>query len=177
MISKAYGSLWDDVIKQLLSHSSPSVLANAVNAIRHMMDATSLSNTNSTKILELEDEIATSLRDAIAGREELEVASFTEDEVLRLSAICARLAALIGIRDLTSWMEEDEGGKQSSAWDIVIALAERGRLGYKEEETVRLARASLEFTGANYLSLLDGGSSSAATYTPHYMESSEIEHC
>ncbi|KAL1948450.1 hypothetical protein VTO73DRAFT_12525 [Trametes versicolor] len=130
----AYSSLWEDVTKQFLSHSSPVVLANAVATIRRMMDATSLSKTNSAKILELEDELSTSLRDAIAGRDEVEVASFTEDEVLSLGAICARLAALSGIRDMTSWVEEDEGGKQSSAWDIVSALAERGRLGYKEEE-------------------------------------------
>ncbi|KAI0698963.1 hypothetical protein C8T65DRAFT_719862 [Cerioporus squamosus] len=129
----AYSSLWEDVTKQFLSHSSPVVLANAVATIRRMMDATGLSKTNSTKILELEDELSTSLRDAIAGRDEIEVASFTEDEVLSLGAICARIAALFGIRDMTSWMEEDEGGKQSSAWDIVSALAERGRLGYKEE--------------------------------------------
>lgn len=102
------------------------------------MDATSLSNTNSTKVLELEDELSTSLRDAIAGRDEIEIASFSEDEVIKIGAICARLASLIGIRDMTSWMEEDEGGKQSSAWDIINALAERGRLGYKEEELVRL---------------------------------------
>ncbi|KAH9854575.1 hypothetical protein C2E23DRAFT_817055 [Lenzites betulinus] len=130
----AYTSLWEDVTKQFLSHSSPVVLANAVAAIRRMMDATSLSKTNSGKILELEDELSTSLRDAIAGRDEIEVASFTEDEVLSLGAICARLAALSGIRDMTAWTEEDEGGKQSNAWDIVSALAERGRLGYKEEE-------------------------------------------
>ncbi|PIL29081.1 hypothetical protein GSI_09129 [Ganoderma sinense ZZ0214-1] len=132
----AYTSLWEDVTKQFLSHSSPIVLANAVTTIRRMMEATSLSKTNSTKILELEDELSTSLRDAIAGRDEIEVATFTEDEVISLGAICARLAALSGIRDMTSWMEEDEGGKQSSAWDIVSALAERGRLGYKEEETM-----------------------------------------
>ena len=130
--------MWEDVTKQFLSHSSPVVLANAVATIRRMMDATSLSNMNSTKILELEDELSTSLRDAIAGRDEIEVASFTEDEVLSLGAICARIAALFGIRDMTSWMEEDEGGKQSSAWDIVSALAERGRLGYKEEAVVCL---------------------------------------
>ncbi|KAI0058337.1 hypothetical protein BV25DRAFT_1283433 [Artomyces pyxidatus] len=132
----AYSSLWDDVIKQLTSHSSSAVLNHAVAAIRHLMDATSLSNTNSTKILELEDELATSLRDAVAGRDELEIATFTEDEVLRLTLICSRLSVLSGTRDMTSWMEEDEGGKQSSAWDIVIALAERGKLGYKEEEAM-----------------------------------------
>jgi cohesin complex subunit SA-1/2 len=107
-----------------------------MTAIRYFMDATSLSNSNSTKILELEDEMSTQLRDAIAGRDELEVASFSEDEVLALSAWCTRLAVLFGTRDMTLWMEEDEGGKQSSAWDILNALVERGRLGYKEEEMV-----------------------------------------
>ena len=102
------------------------------------MNATSLSNTNSAKILELEDELATSLRDSVAGRDELEIASFEEDEVIALGVVCARLASLAGARDLTSWMEEDEGGKQSSAWDIVNALAERGKLGYKEEDMVRV---------------------------------------
>ena len=100
------------------------------------MAATSLSNTNGTKILELDDELASSLRDAVAGREEIEVASFTEDEVLSLGAISARIASLSGTRDMTSWMEEDEGGKQSNAWDIMMALVERGRLGYREEEQV-----------------------------------------
>ncbi|TDL19464.1 hypothetical protein BD410DRAFT_773910 [Rickenella mellea] len=130
----AYEALWDDITKQFLSHSTPTVLSHAMSAIRHLMSATSLSNTNSAKILELEDELSSSLRDAVARRDELEVASFTEDEALSLGAICARLVTLSGTRDMTTWMEEDEGGKQSSAWDIICALAERGRLGYKEEE-------------------------------------------
>ncbi|KAF8062324.1 hypothetical protein FPV67DRAFT_1508040 [Lyophyllum atratum] len=131
-----YGSLWDEVTKQFLSHSSLNVLTHAMAAIRHFMDATSLSNTNSTKILELEDELSTILRDTVAGRDEIEVASFSEDEVLSLSALCTRLAVLFGSRNMTAWIEEDEGGKQSSAWDILNALIERGRLGYKEEETM-----------------------------------------
>jgi len=36
------------------------------------MEATSLPNTNSTKILELEDELSSSLGDAVAGRDEIE---------------------------------------------------------------------------------------------------------
>ena len=105
-----------------------------------MMEATSLSNTNSTKILELEDELASTLRDAVGGRDELEVATFSDDEAHVLGAICARICAMAGSRDMSAWMEEDEGGKQSSAWDIICALAERGRLGYKEEELVRWNR-------------------------------------
>jgi cohesin complex subunit SA-1/2 len=109
-----------------------------MDAIRHLMATTSLSNANSTKILELEDELSSVLRDKVAGREEIEVASFTEDEVLSLSATCTRLAVLSGSRNMTAWIEEDESGKQSSAWDILSALVERGRLGYKEEATVGL---------------------------------------
>lgn len=136
MSYQAYTALWDDVIKQFMSHSSAKVLSNAMTAIRYFMEATSLSNSNSTKILELEDELSTQLRDTIAGRDEIEVASFSEDEVLALGAWCTRLAILAGTRNMTLWIEEDEGGKQSSAWDIVNALVERGRLGYKEEEVV-----------------------------------------
>jgi cohesin complex subunit SA-1/2 len=136
LIEQAYAALWDDVSKQFLSHSSLNVLSRAISAIRHFMDATSLSNTNSAKILELEDELSSSLRDAVAGREEIEAASFTEDEVLSLGSICTRLAVLTGTRNMTAWIEENEGGKQSSAWDIICALVERGRLGYKEEELV-----------------------------------------
>lgn len=55
-----------------------------------------------------------------------------------MSAICSRIAELVRKRDMGGWMEEDEGGKQSSVFDILGALAERGKLGYREEETVRL---------------------------------------
>jgi cohesin complex subunit SA-1/2 len=135
--SQGYASLWDDITKQFLSHSAPSLLRVAVAAIEHLMAATSLSNTNTRKILELEDELSSALRDAVAGRDEIEVASFDEDEVIALGALCTRLAVLAGTRDMSAWMEEDEGGKQSSAWDILSALVERGRLGYKEEALVR----------------------------------------
>ncbi|XP_006455307.1 hypothetical protein AGABI2DRAFT_121237 [Agaricus bisporus var. bisporus H97] len=132
----AYKTLWDDIIKQYMSHSSVAVLSHAMATIRYLMDATSLSNANSTKILELEDELATALRDTVGGRDEIEVATLAEDEVLALGAHCSRIGVLFGVRNLTAWMEEDESGNQSSAWDIVSALVERGRLGYKEEETM-----------------------------------------
>jgi cohesin complex subunit SA-1/2 len=45
---------------------------------------------------------------------------------------------------MSAWMEEDEGGKRSSAWDVVCALMERGRLGRKEEEKVSVIMLNLE---------------------------------
>ncbi|KAL1748245.1 hypothetical protein HDZ31DRAFT_79792 [Schizophyllum fasciatum] len=130
----AYSALWEEVNKLFLSQTSMVVLVNAAKVIYSLMGATALSNTNSAKILELEDELSTSLRDVIAGRDEVEVAVFSEDEVLALTAICTRLAVLSGCRDLSGWMDENEGGKQSSAWDILMGLLERGRMGHKEEE-------------------------------------------
>ena len=114
-----------------------------MSTIGYLVEATSLSNTNSTKILEIEDELSSVLRDAVAGRDEIEVASFTEDEVLLLSGLCTRLAVLSGTRSMVDWIEEDEGGKQSSAWDILNAIIERGRLGYKEEATVSFRTSDL----------------------------------
>jgi cohesin complex subunit SA-1/2 len=138
---QAYEGLWDDVIKQFNSHSSPITLIHANATMQHLMSATLLSNTNNSKVVELEEELSTSLRDAVAGREELEIASFSEDEVHTLGAIASRLVVLTASRDMMVWMEEDEGGKQSSAWDIMNALAGRGRLGYKEEEAVSIPAA------------------------------------
>jgi cohesin complex subunit SA-1/2 len=119
-----------------MSHTSVPVLSHAITAIRTLLSSTSLANANSTKILELEDELATALRDTIGGRDEIEVATLKEDEVLALGAHCLRIGVLFGVRNLCAWMEEDESGKQSCAWDIVSAVVERGRLGYKEEEGV-----------------------------------------
>jgi cohesin complex subunit SA-1/2 len=101
-----------------------------------MLRATSLQNTNSTKVLELEDELSRSLRAAVKDREELDTASFSSAEMDKLTAICARVSTVAGLRDMTSWMEEDEDGKQVSAWDIFISLMDRGKLGYESEEKV-----------------------------------------
>ncbi|KAF9029519.1 hypothetical protein BDZ89DRAFT_1065307 [Hymenopellis radicata] len=131
-----YTALWDDILKQFLTHSSPSILALSMSTIIYLLSATSLSNSNSPKILELEDELSSALRDALAERDEIEISTFTEDEVLALSSTCTRIRILAGTRDITAWMEENEGGKQSSAWELITAIAERGRLGYQDEEVM-----------------------------------------
>jgi cohesin complex subunit SA-1/2 len=139
-----------------------------------MMDATSLSNTNSIKVLELEEHLSTSLRDIIQGRDEIEIASFTEDEVLALTGVCTRLATLAGTRDVATWMEEDEGGKQSSAWDIIMALIERGKLGYIEEESV--APMFLAINEVNIDCSLDDRSSPPAADPLYHMESTWFDY-
>ena len=76
------------------------------------------------------------MRELVGGREELAITTLDEDEVGHLGAVCTRIAELVRKRDVREWMEEDEGGKQSAVVDIINALADRGKLGYREEETV-----------------------------------------
>ncbi|KAL0071305.1 cohesin complex subunit [Marasmius tenuissimus] len=151
--TSAYASLWSDISKQFLTHTSPFVLTAAVQSMSYLLSNTSLSNTNSEQILALEDELATSLREAAAEppsppgspskvpkpssarrNRDLEVTHFTEDEVITLSSVVLRLRMLVSSRDLTAWIEDNEGGKQSSAWDILSAISERGMMGIGGEE-------------------------------------------
>ncbi len=151
--------LWDDVIKQSMSHTSVTVLSHGIAfaTIKYLVDATSLSNANSVKILELEDELAMALRDTVGGRDEIEIATLAEDEVLALGAHCSRIGVLFGVRDLMTWMEENESGMQSSAWDIISAVVERGRLGYKEEEAVSISCSFGSGRGTALIELMTDG--------------------
>lgn len=67
---------------------------------------------------------------------DIEVVHLTEDEILTLTSVILRLRILAGGRDMTAWMEESEGGKQSSVWDILCAIAERARLSVGGEGDV-----------------------------------------
>ncbi|KAJ3840935.1 hypothetical protein F5878DRAFT_43352 [Lentinula raphanica] len=146
--TNAYISLWSDISKQFLTHTSSYVITAAAQTIvSHLLTNTALSNVNSEQILELEDELASSLRDVVAGpvppssspsrnmepgssniTRDIEICHLTEDEVLTLTSIILRLRTLAGHRDMSSWMEDNDGGKHSSAWDILCAISERARL-------------------------------------------------
>jgi len=134
----AYESLWDDVIKQFMHYSSPLVVRRAVPTIKHMLDTPALANANAKKILELEEELGTALRDAVGARE-IETATLQEEEAKRIEGVALRVACLSSTRDMMAWMEDDEGGKQSRALDIFLALLERAKLGHEAEDKVRIS--------------------------------------
>ena len=138
MIS-AYESLWDDVTKQFMHYSSPLVVRRAVATIKHMLDTPALANANAKKILELEEELGTALRDAV-GTREIETADLQEEEAKRIEGAALRVACLSSTRDMMTWMEDDEGGKQSRALDIFLALLERAKLGREAEDKVCISR-------------------------------------
>ncbi|PWN46991.1 hypothetical protein IE53DRAFT_278454 [Violaceomyces palustris] len=128
----AFEALWDDISAQMQRHVEPTLLKHAVDAVRKLTSTTSLSTSNATKLSALEDSLVTALREKAQGRD-VETAGFTEDEVHSLGASVYRIMVLSQACDTSEAMEEDEGGQATSGWEIVLGLASRGRLGYREE--------------------------------------------
>ena len=67
---------------------------------------------------------------------DVETAGYSDDEVFALAAACTRISLLLQYHDLGPALEDDDGGKASSGWSILLALAGRGSLGYREETQV-----------------------------------------
>lgn len=148
---QAYESLWDDVSKQFLKHTSSDVLDQAVQTIAFLLSSKTLGNTNTTKLAELEESLVSSLREAVAGKD-IESSAFEEDEVLILTSWVARIDKLNRALDLSDSLNETDDAKQSSSWEIIDSLVERGRLGYKDEALVSHPSSgySLTATATNY---------------------------
>ncbi|GAA6013136.1 hypothetical protein JCM11491_005192 [Sporobolomyces phaffii] len=129
--SSAYETLWDDVKKQFLKHTDSDVLDQAVRTISHFLGAADLSAENQTKLPELEDALLAALRQCVDDKD-IESATFEEDEIHNLTACIARIDKLSRVKDIAS-LEDNDGGKQTSVWEILDSIVNRGRLGYKEE--------------------------------------------
>ncbi|GAA5890955.1 hypothetical protein JCM8208_003106 [Rhodotorula glutinis] len=127
----AYEALWDDVTKQLLKHTQPDLLDQAVRTLVTFLSAKDLSATNQIKLGELEETTIGALRTA-AG-DDVESASFSEDELHTLTACVARLVKLAAVHNISLAMEDTDDGKAASVLDILDGIFNRGRLGYKEE--------------------------------------------
>lgn len=134
---QAYEALWDDVTKQFLKHTQADVLDQATTTLAHFVAANNLSATNQTKLAELEEKLVSTLRTS-AG-DDVESATFEDDECHALTACVARIEKLSKVRNLNATLEDTDGGKVTSALDILDGIANRGRLGYKAEARVRAA--------------------------------------
>ena len=107
------------------------MLSAAIRAINHLASSDAMATTNITKLLELEEALFSSLREAIDGEDVFSM-TIEEDLLTTLQAILMRTGQLQRSRDIINAMESEEGG-QSSGWEIMLAFVERGEVGYKEE--------------------------------------------
>ncbi|SCV69509.1 BQ2448_2529 [Microbotryum intermedium] len=128
----AYEGLWDAVTTQFFKHSDVDVLDQATQTIMYLRKASSLANINTEKMAGLEDKLVSTLREVVAGKD-LESDAFEEDELHAVTACFARFDRLYKVVDLSEALQSDENGKQTSVFEIVESIVERGRLGYKDE--------------------------------------------
>lgn len=130
---------------QLLKHTEGDVIDQAIKCISVFLSTSSLANSNSTKIAALEEHLISTLREAVDERD-VATSAFDDDELASIGNSVMRIAKLFTIRDISACVDDTEGEKRTSAFDILDALAERGRLGYKEEGNVRPSPISLHST-------------------------------
>jgi cohesin complex subunit SA-1/2 len=98
--------------------------------------ASSLKTTNSIKLADFDELLMAALRDITADKD-ISTVTFEEPEITGLESSLLRIKTVLMSRDISQLLEDDADGKQSKAWDIIMALAERGRLGIQEEAKVR----------------------------------------
>jgi hypothetical protein len=134
-LAQAYETLWDDVIDVFTQHTNALVLDQACQAMTTMRATSALSQTNDAKVAELDDALVKSLAEVIADKDAAS-ASFDVDALRKLDAIVARLAVYNAGRDITSLVETGMT-ESTSVFQVLEALAGRGRLGYEDEEAVR----------------------------------------
>jgi cohesin complex subunit SA-1/2 len=132
--SQAYENLWDDINKQFLQNTLPSVLTSAIRAINHLTLNTSMQTTNNTKLSELQESLFSSLRETLGDDTDIFSMSLEEDRLAAVEAALLRLVLMCRMRDCVEVMEGEDGGIKG--WDVVSAFAERGDVGYKEEAKV-----------------------------------------
>lgn len=129
-----YDHLWDDLIKLFNTSTDPSLLESIMKAIWTLNLNVSGANINNTKFSSLQDTLFENLRDLLDG-EDVSLLSLEGEQILNLQSALLRLQLLQRSKNVVEVMESNEGD-QSTIWDIVCALIQRGELGFKEENSV-----------------------------------------
>lgn len=125
--------MWDQVIRQFGRQSDGDVLQRTLRVVRALL-VSSNQDLAAEKIQELKDDTATGLRKALAGKE-IEQATFDDAELQAVESSLLRVKTLFPFYDLRDVLLA-KSERESSLWDAVLALAERGKLGFEEEDKI-----------------------------------------
>lgn len=122
-------------MKQFQNHSALSILDECIQTFRYFLTVPALSPTNTAKLETLQHALIESLHTAVDGKD-VESSAFEEDEVLVIAGLGRRIERLYRVCDMGLALGDTENGEARSAWSVIDSLADRGRLGYKDEEAV-----------------------------------------
>lgn len=109
-----------------------------------MLATADLKAVNDVKLQELEESLVSNLHESI-GDLDVESSSLEEEQLHNIDSAMLRLRMLFPQMDIRHVFDGEEG--QAGLWETILAIADRGKLGYKEE--VKVCRAICGRTRAN----------------------------
>lgn len=130
---QAYERLWSDLIRQYLRHTDHLVLQHILQLLRSLVATADLKPVNDTKLQELKDSLVTNLQESI-GDVDVGSSSLEEEQLHNIESAALRIRMLFPQMDIRDIFDDDEAG--AGLWDTMLAIADRGNLGYKEEVKV-----------------------------------------
>lgn len=151
---QAYKSFWDDISRQFLRHSDVLVLNRIIEVITRMEKVEALRAVNEAKAAELSNSLFEALNQALADKD-LALASFEEEELQILDSVIVRLIRWAARHDLTQQFQPGDEGS-GAFYAIILAIANRGKLGYREEALVSSIVFFYKILPLNNVCLLTG---------------------
>lgn len=133
-----YEQLWDDIIRQFVSHSDIYLLERAMEAIGTLRQTQALSATNADKSAALEAAVVEPLRQLIDSIDANNATPLDEDSIKKFTAWLARLCLMLKNWDVTPQLTEAAPGNAPTILEAINQLVERGQMGFQEEEKVGL---------------------------------------
>jgi hypothetical protein len=136
---QAYEAMWNDVTRQYLRHTDRVVLREVIALVRRMNSTTALDATNQTKFEELKESLSVALQEALSDKD-LAMDSLEDEELQNIESGLLRVQTLMTQYNVDSLFastgDADQEDDKVDLFDVLLALASRGKLGYRTEVKV-----------------------------------------
>jgi hypothetical protein len=114
-----------------LKHTDPLVLQEILSIMTVMNGTQTLQSTNNVKFAELDESLADSLREVFAEKD-LAIMALEDGDVETVESALLRTQTMMARYDLTGLFLTDKQD-EANLFDIALALASRGKLGFRQE--------------------------------------------
>jgi hypothetical protein len=131
LCNQAYEALWGDLNRLFLKHTDPLVLQEILSIMTVMNGTQTLQSTNNVKFAEVEESLADSLREVFAEKD-LAIMALEDEDVETVESALLRTQTMMARYDLTGLFLTDKQD-EANLFDIALALASRGKLGFRQE--------------------------------------------
>lgn len=111
-------------------------MQHVLQLLRSLLGTADLKTVNDAKLQELEESLVANLHESI-GDVDVGSSSLEEEQLHNIESAVLRLRMLFPQMDIRHIFDGDDEAGQVGLWETILAIADRGKLGYKEEVKVR----------------------------------------